>query len=200
MFTMTTVLAMVAMAPAKTTTDVKPFVCAVMGEAMADVTTKGYHDYNGARFWFCCGGCDATFKKDPLKNLEAQAKKGNVAGDFMFDPVTGNRLASPGIIAQTSDYKGIRFHFSSAANKATFDKEPAKYGTMPKKEALYCAVAGEEIENYASAASYVDFKGVRYYTCCAGCVNKMKSDPAKYAPSAKDHITVPAVATQPKEN
>lgn len=183
------------MAPAM---DTKPFVCAVMGEPMADVSTKGYHDYNGARYWFCCGGCDATFKKEPLKYLEAQAKKGNVTGDFMFDPVTGVRLSSPGIIAATSDYKGIRFHFSSAANKAAFDKEPAKYGTMPKKDALYCAVAGEVIENYASAASYVDFKGVRYYTCCAGCVAKMKADPAKYAGTAKDYIKTPGVATQPK--
>ncbi len=199
MLTMTTVLSMVAMAqPNAVVADTKPFVCPVMGEPMADVSTKGYHDYNGARYWFCCGGCDVQFKKEPLKFLEKQIKAGNVAGDFMFDPESGLRFASPGIIAATSDYKGIRFHFSSAANKAAFDKEPAKYGTMPKKEALYCAVAKEEIKNYASAASFVDYKDVRYYTCCGGCVAKMKADPGKYAGNAKDHVKAPGVATQPK--
>ncbi|MFM9872679.1 MAG: YHS domain-containing protein [Fimbriimonadaceae bacterium] len=192
---MTTVLALVAMTPAN---DVKPFVCPVMGSNIADVSTAGYHDYNGSRYYFCCGGCDAKFKAEPGKYLEAQAKASKVAGDFMFDPVSGMRLASPGIIADTSDYKGIRFHFSSKANKAAFDKEPAKFGTMPKKEALFCAVAQEEISNYASAASFVDFKGVRYYTCCGGCVAKLKADPAKYVGNAKDHIKTPAVATQPK--
>ncbi|QYK52738.1 MAG: YHS domain-containing protein [Fimbriimonadaceae bacterium] len=195
MLTLTTLIAIAVTTPSMATDDM---VCPVMGSKIADLSTAAYHDYNGARYFFCCGGCDTNFAKSPAKYLETQAKAKKVAGDFMFDPVTGMRLKSPAIIAETSDYKGVRFHFSSKANKDMFDKEPAKYGTMPKKEALYCAVAGEEIENYSSAASYVDYKEVRYYTCCTGCVGKLKADPAKYVGNAKDHIKTPGIATEPK--
>ncbi len=173
---------------------VQPIVCPVGGEA-ADLEGS-YMDYNGARYWFCCPGCDVQFSKEPTKFVEARAKDGKTAGDFLFDPVSGNRLKAPAIIPETSDYKGIRFHFSSKKNKEAFDKDPAKYGAMPKKEALYCAVASEVIDAYGDAASFVDFQGVRYYTCCPGCVAKMREDPAKYAPNAKDHITAPKIATE----
>lgn len=188
---LTTLIAFTVLAPAA-----KPYVCPVQGEEVKDTATAGFHDYNGARFWFCCAGCDKAFAKEPGKYVAEQAKAKKVTGDFMFDPVSGVRLKSPGIIAETSDYNGIRFHFSSKENKAKFDKEPAKFGAMPKQEALYCPVAKEEIAAYANAASFVDFKGVRYYTCCGGCVAKMKEDPAKYAPNAKDHIKTPGVATE----
>lgn len=190
-----TLIAFAVMAPVKAAPS---YVCPVMGEEISDVSEKGFADYNGARYWFCCGGCDVNFAKTPAKFIETQAKAKKVAGDFMFDPISGKRLASPGIIAETSDYMGVRFHFSSKANKAAFDKDPKKFGTMPKKEALYCPVAGEEIKNYASAASFTDYEGVRYYTCCAGCVEKLKADPAKYAPNAKDHVKTPGVATEAK--
>ena len=28
---------------------------------------KGYADYKGNRYYFCCGGCPAAFAKDPAK-------------------------------------------------------------------------------------------------------------------------------------
>jgi len=192
MFTLTTLIAMAALAPS---TAAEPLKCPVMGSGAANME-GGYRDYNGARYWFCCAGCDAKFDKEPAKYLELRAKEKGASGDFMFDPVTGRRLKSPAIIAETSDYKGVRFHFSSKANKEMFDKEPAKFGAMPKQEALYCAVASEEIESYSAAASYVDFKGVRYYTCCMGCVAKLKDDPAKYVGNAKGHIKTPGIATE----
>lgn len=43
-------------------------VCAVMGSKI-DSPDKavGYQDYEGKRYYFCCGGCPESFKKDPAK-------------------------------------------------------------------------------------------------------------------------------------
>jgi YHS domain-containing protein len=48
--------------------------CPVMG---GPVNKKVYADYKGKRVYFCCGGCIATFKKDPekyIKELEASGQ------------------------------------------------------------------------------------------------------------------------------
>ncbi|RYG40772.1 hypothetical protein EON79_22015 [bacterium] len=90
--------------------------------------------------------------------------------------------------AAVADYAGVRYPFGSEANKATFLKEPKKFTAVPKKEALYCPVAGEEVPSYAEAAGFYDFDGVRYFTCCPGCNGKMASEPAKYVANAKDHV------------
>jgi|GEM_PF-313748 len=44
--------------------------CAVMGNPVniAEATKKGlYADYNGNRYFFCCGGCPDSFKANPKK-------------------------------------------------------------------------------------------------------------------------------------
>ena len=45
--------------------------CAVMAANkvnIADATKKKmYADYQGNRYFFCCGGCPESFKKDPAK-------------------------------------------------------------------------------------------------------------------------------------
>ena len=45
--------------------------CAVMSDhkvIIADATkNKMFADYKGKRYFFCCAGCPAAFKKDPAK-------------------------------------------------------------------------------------------------------------------------------------
>ena len=64
--------------------------CAVMPDhpvKIADATkNKMYADYKGKRYFFCCGGCPAQFKKDPAKYAKAdsiptpKAEKGKKKG------------------------------------------------------------------------------------------------------------------------
>jgi len=49
--------------------------CAVMPDDKVDIAkaTKDhmYADYKGRRYFFCCGGCPESFKKDPAKYSKA---------------------------------------------------------------------------------------------------------------------------------
>jgi len=60
--------------PDKTPTEIK---CAVMPDhtvKIADATkSKMFADYKGKRYFFCCGGCPAQFKKDPAKYAKAES-------------------------------------------------------------------------------------------------------------------------------
>ena len=49
--------------------------------------------------------------------------------------------------------------------------EPAKPGAQTT-----CPVLGGRINKRL----YVDYEGKRIYVCCAGCIAKIRSDPAKY--------------------
>ena len=64
-------LASVALA-GPTPTEIK---CAVMSTNTVNVkdatAKKMYADYKGNRYFFCCGGCPAEFKKDPSKFAKA---------------------------------------------------------------------------------------------------------------------------------
>lgn len=153
-------------------------VCPIMGEAANMAGPKV--EYNGAMFAFCCGGCDSTFSKDPVAAFKNPKTKGKAIGMYLFDPVSRRRIESKEAKA-FSTYEGIVFPFESAANKATFDKDAKKFGTMPKKDLLICPVTGEKIDTYASAASFYDVAGTRYYTCCAGCIGSLEKNSAKYA-------------------
>lgn len=43
-------------------------VCAVMGSKVASYSkASDYFDYEGVRYFFCCGGCGPAMKKDPAK-------------------------------------------------------------------------------------------------------------------------------------
>lgn len=165
------------------------FICPVMGNK-ADDGKVIY--YAGFKSKICCGGCDSAFTKSPVKYLTEGASKGVVA-EFMFDPIShGAPKASADI--QTSTYKGVRYLFESAANKAAFDKTPAKFAVaFPSKEVLVCPIAGEEIASPKAAAGFADVKGVRYYVCCPGCLGKLMKDPAGSVAKLKDKVK-PAAA------
>ncbi len=155
--------------------------------------TKGtpVTDYNGVRFTYCCGGCDAEFIKAPQAALEKAAKAGKTVGVFLFDPVSQKPIDSEKAAGGSSDYKGVRFFFSSTEDKTTFDKSPAKFGVLPKKEALFCPINKAPVASYDKASGYGDYEGTRYYFCCAGCDTPFAKDPAKFAPDAKDYVKAP---------
>ena len=60
-----------AQSPKTAPTTPKTIACAVMPSNKVDVAkatkNKMYADYKGKRYFFCCGGCPAAFKKDPAK-------------------------------------------------------------------------------------------------------------------------------------
>ncbi len=44
-----------------------------------------------------------------------------------------------------------------------------------------CPVMNQVVESEADAVEVIEHEGVKYYICCAGCPDKFKADPAKYA-------------------
>lgn len=138
--------------------------------------------YGGATFGTCCGGCDEPFKKNPVGALTKAAKANKAIGAFNYDPVTGLRI-DPKKAAASSDYKAIRYYFTSAEEKKTFDATPAKFVSEIKSEAYFCPVMKHET-TADKAGGFADVKGVRYYICCGGCMAKFKADPAAYTGNA----------------
>ena len=54
--------------------DAKPqTTCPVLA---GNVDKNVYADYKGKRIYFCCQGCDATFKKDPEKYMKKLQEEG----------------------------------------------------------------------------------------------------------------------------
>ncbi len=175
-----------------------PLVCPVMGAGKAD-HKLAFSDYNGVRYWYCCGGCKEKFEKEPAKYAGLRTK-GKAAGVFLFDPVSGNRLEHDKAIKESSDYNGVRFLFASAENKAKFDAEPKKYGKLPEKEALYCSPGKEVVPSYGASSGFVDHKGIRYYMCCGGCEKPWGKEPDKHAENSKTYVKTPGIATEkPKD-
>ncbi len=68
--------------------------------------------------------------------------------------------------------------------------KPAKPQTV-----INCAVMPNDPVKIAEATKtkmYADYKGRRYYFCCAGCPGAFKKDPAKYAKNASLPTPKPA--------
>ncbi|MFI5386772.1 MAG: hypothetical protein ACHQ50_11705 [Fimbriimonadales bacterium] len=152
--------------------------------------------YGGATFGTCCGGCDAPFTKDPVGLIAKAVKANKTVGAFQFDPVSGLRIEAEKVVA-FSDYKAIRYCFTSADEKKSFDAAPAKYVTDIKSETYFCPIM-EQDTNFEEAASYADYKGVRYFMCCASCVKKFRGDPAKYVKNSEGKLKALAVVTLKK--
>jgi YHS domain-containing protein len=53
----------------------KTIACPIMAKNKVDMAkatkTKMFADYKGNRYFFCCGSCPATFKKNPAKYAKA---------------------------------------------------------------------------------------------------------------------------------
>lgn len=76
--------------------------------------------------------------------------------------------------------------FSVVLSGAALAQGPAKKAPATPKT-ITCAVMPDDKVDIAKATKtgmYADFKGRRYFFCCAGCPDTFKKDPAKFAKSA----------------
>lgn len=176
---MLTTLAAAMVLMAQPATD--PLACAIMGSPTNEKSP--IVEVNGFRFPVCCPGCDAKVEKDPAGTMAKVAKSGKTSAFFLFDPVSAMRLDAED--ARTSmDYKGVRYYFETKANFEKFKADPAKYTKVPAKETLYCVVMKEDVKKYELATGYVDHNNVRYFMCCAECMEKFPKNPASYVGNA----------------
>ncbi len=170
-------------------------VCPMTAEEVS--ASSASVDFAGTRYQMCCGGCPDEFKKDPTAALKSDKLKGKTVGTFLFDPISNARIEAKAAKGGSVDYKGTRYLFATAEEKATFTAAPAKFVKNPEKEVLYCTVVGHAIKNYASAGGYVDIKGTRYYTCCKDCLGKLKADNTIADKTPADKVKKPAVIDVP---
>lgn len=73
-------------------------------------------------------------------------------------------------------------------------KVPKKVPTQTPKT-IACAVMTDDMVNIAQATKtkmFADYKGRRYFFCCAGCPGAFKADPAKFAKNASIPTPKPA--------
>jgi len=176
-----------------------PITCPMTGEAVG--TPAGLIDFAGTRYEMCCAGCPEGFKKDPAAAIKAaKAKdKDKTYGIFLFDPISNARIDAKAAKA-SSDYKSTRYYFATADEKTTFDADPKKYAAKaPKKEVLYCPVAGHAIKGYAAAGGFIDIDGTRYYTCCTNCLAKLKADNTLASKAPADQVKAPAAIDAPAQ-
>ena len=163
-------------------------ICPVMGGNSG--AKMPHYVYQGVIYGMCCGGCDKRFTANPDKYIAAK-HDGNI-GYSEFDPVAREEAAAKTAVAY-SDYKNVRYLFLKNENKASFDREPAKFATAPKFEASgSCAVSGETIaagkaSSYRDATVVVNGKPTltRFYFCCPDCAPDFEKDPAKFAAKLK---------------
>jgi len=100
----------------------KPLVCPVMG---GDTTAKNPHtDRAGIRYFYCCPMCKGAFENNAKTIIASAQKRGGTFGLSLTDPITNHRI-NPAQAKASTDYKGIRYLFTSKASKATFDKAHA---------------------------------------------------------------------------
>ena len=48
-------------------------LCPVMGAPMASTENLKFQDYEGKRYYFCCGDCPEKFAADPAKYADGKA-------------------------------------------------------------------------------------------------------------------------------
>ncbi|MBX3097050.1 MAG: YHS domain-containing protein [Fimbriimonadaceae bacterium] len=164
-----------------------PLVCPIMSDHAVPAEAKSV-EYKGASFQFCCAGCEPKFAADPEKYIKEAAAGNKVVGKYLFDVTTGE-LLNMRRATMHMDYKGIRYMFSKQESLDKFRANPASFvDNAPKKEALYCPVMKSEVKSYGSASGYVDYKGVRYYMCCAGCTEPFRKDPEQFIGNAARYV------------
>ncbi|MBV6490797.1 MAG: hypothetical protein KJZ62_11690 [Fimbriimonadaceae bacterium] len=150
-------------------------------------------DFGGVRLKFCGQPCLSEFKKQPVKSWQAALKSGKIVGTLLFDPVIGKKLTPETTRGGVIEYSGVRYGFSNAQNKATFQSSPALYAPIPLKQALYCPVMGLTLAHYWGTSGFADVDGVRIYACCENCYPKLRSDAVALAPKAKEYVGEPKV-------
>ena len=159
-------------------------ICPVMGDTI-DAKSAQEFFYKDVVYSICCAGCKGALMGDTEKVL-AKEQKG-LLGISVFDPVAQSAI-KPSKSEGFSDYKGVRYYFREAGNKAKFDAAPAKFTKRPAFASnTACAVTKEAFQpNEAWGYSDVEMtvagkkEVVRAYFCCAGCKPKFDAEPSKY--------------------
>lgn len=77
---------------------------------------------------------------------------------------------------------------TTTSDKQMPEMSPEEHASMGEtvaytneKGELVCPVQGDVIPSAEKAAGFQDYKGKRYYFCCAGCPEAFAADPEKYA-------------------
>ncbi len=186
-------------------------MCAVQSTkkvTVADATEKKmFADYKGYRYYFCCGGCPAAFKKDPAKfasNDKIRVALAPTPATVACAVQTGKVVNVKEAVAkkQFIDVDGKRYVFCCGGCPAAFKSDPEKFvknesvalaeASIPKE--MQCAVMPDHKVNVKEATGkglFADSNGKRFYFCCEGCPPAFKKDPAKFA--ASDHVGSPVV-------
>jgi YHS domain-containing protein len=68
---------------------------------------------------------------------------------------------------------------ATAPTNASAEGEPVAF-TNAQGE-LWCPVMNVAMKSKEDAVGYQDYKGKRYYFCCAGCPERFKENPAAFA-------------------
>jgi Cu(I)/Ag(I) efflux system membrane fusion protein len=103
-------------------------LCPVLGYA---INKDVFIEYEGKKIYFCCPGCDETFKADPKKYLhklpQFQEETQSVTdADQTLCPVMGNPINKDVFI----EYQGKKVYFCCPGCDQAFKADPKKY--LPK--------------------------------------------------------------------
>ena len=85
----------------------------------------------------------------------------------------------------------------AAALAATVGAQAPKPHKNAKGQ-LVCPVMKSTVASAKKAAGFSDYKGIRYYFCCAGCKPSFDKNPAKYALAAPKKTASPKKQAAPK--
>ena len=96
------------------------------------------------------------------------------------DPVCGMQVAEA-TAKNVSELAGIKYYFCGAGCKRKFDADPAQY--LRKQSAAEKSatdpVCGMQV-NPATAKNFSEYRGKKYFFCCAGCKTKFEANPQQY--------------------
>lgn len=175
---------------------VKPLACPVMGGPVAKNSSSAIA--LGARFGFCCPGCEGAFRKDPARYVAARAAEGKTVGLSLTDPVS-RRPVAPGEAVATLDREGIRYPFLTVANRDRFAASRPAASKKAAKAVVPTTVTKAVFGNYDATLRLPD--GGLY----AGeetdvefrVVDRTKKDPVETGFKGVGGISATAVMTMP---
>ena len=122
------------------------------------------------------------------------------------DPVCGMQVDEQAG-KPSSELAGNKYFFCCAGCKTKFDANPDKYLNAPRPAAIKPhggtmatdPVCGMQV-NTQAAKPTSDFRGSKYFFCCAGCKTKFDADPDKYLNASRPVAMKPHAHHGPAAN
>ena len=151
----------------------------------------------GREVRFCCNGCRAKFEKD-LKNNIPELDKKIIKAQMPYFPVgncivmTSEPMAAPDSPEAMTEGKNVvignrLYRFCCKACIRKFKKNQKKYDDMLAEMIIkqqsdsypieVCVISGR---SYGPKPNQIVVANRMVRTCCGGCSNKVKSNPAPY--------------------